>query len=205
MGPGTTYFAVTFLSGALLLVGWLYATAANARSGAILRKSLLFFALPIVFVPAGLLLKLPLGMWLLVAWEEGLKAFASSRERDRFDKFWLVALFGIWELTLDKPWYGLMGGWANDGWDRLSLAGLVYATALPVLMHATTASIYAFTFERRLWAAFGASWALHAAFNESIDYFGFSPLVVAGQTAVLGAILALVLMTVRRARAVDQG
>lgn len=205
MGPGATYFVVTFLSGVLLLIGWLYATTANARSGAILRKSILFFAVPIAFVPAGLLLKLSLGMWLLVAWEEGLKAFASSRERDRFDKFWLVALFGIWELTLDKPWYGLMEGWTNEGWDRLSLAGLAYATALPVLMHAATASLYAFTFERRLWAAFGASWLLHMAFNESIDYFGFSPLVVIGQTAVLAMILALVPMTVRRARPVDRG
>jgi len=192
MGPGATFSTVTFLSGVLLLLGWIYATTANPRSGAMLRTSLVTFVVPMLFAPVGLLLKLPLGAFLLVAWEEGLKAFASTRERDRFNKFWLVALFGVCELTVDKPWYGFIGVWAGEDWDRLSLAGLVYATALPVLMHTVTAAIYAFAFERRLWAAVAASWTVHAAFNELVDYFQ-SPIAVIIETLVLAVLLVAIL------------
>lgn len=189
MGSGATYAIVTFTLGVLCLLGWLYATADNSRSWEMLKKSMLLFALPIMFAPAQLF-QFPLGMWALVAFEEGLKAFASTREDNRENKFWLVVLFGIWELTVDKPFWGLVLAQTGEHWDRLSLIGLAYATALPVLMHAVTAAIYAFTFERRIWAAFVASWTVHTAFNESVDYFGLSPLVAITQTAILALMLA---------------
>jgi len=44
-------------------------------------------------------------MLVSIGGEEGLKAFASTREQNRQDKFWLVALFGVWELALDKPFW----------------------------------------------------------------------------------------------------
>jgi len=188
MGSGATYALVTFLAGALLLLGWCYENIENPRSGAMLKKSLLLFVLPIMLAPVHLL-QFPLSMWVLVAWEEGLKAFASSRERRPIDKFWLVTLFGIWELTVDKPFWGLIAAPTVEGWDRLALAGLIYATALPVLLHAVTAAIYAFTFRGRLWAAFIVAWAIHTMFNESVDYFGLSPIAVTISTAVLAAIL----------------
>lgn len=184
MGPGVTYAIVTFTAGVLCLLGWLYATADNPRSWAMLKKSVLLFALPIMFAPAQLF-AFPLGMWALIAFEEGLKTFASTREVNRQNKFWLVALFGIWELTVDKPFWGLVVAQSAESWDRLSLVGLAYATALPVLMHAVTAAIYAFTFERKIWAAFVASWVVHTAFNESVDYFGISPAAAITQTAIL--------------------
>ena len=194
MGPGGTYAAITFGSGLILLLTWLYATVGNPRCAAMLKKSLLF-ALPILIWP-GALFQFPLGMWASVACEEGLKAFASTREESRQNKFWLVALFGVWELTLDKPFWGLVLARSSEGLNRLSVLGYVYATALPVLMHIVTAGIYAFTFERRLWAAFLTSWAVHVAFNESADYFSFSPPVVITQTAVL--ILMLTTLLARR-------
>jgi hypothetical protein len=199
MGPGATYAIVTFTVGVLCLLGWLYATTGNPRSWGMLKKSLLFFALPIVFTPAPLF-QFPLGMWVLVAFEEGLKAFASAREQDPKNKFWLVALFGVWELTLDKPFWGLVVGQSGETWDRLSLLGLVYATALPVLMHAVTAAIYAFAFERRLWAAFIACWVLHTTFNESVDYFALSPAVAITQTAILAILLTALLLKQRQVR-----
>lgn len=188
MGTGATYAFVTFMAGVLLLLGWLYATAGNPRSGAMLGKSLLLFAVPIMLAPTQLF-QFPLGMWALVACEEGLKVFASTREQSRVDKFWLVALFGIWELTVDKPFWGIDVAQSGVSWDRLAMAGFLYATALPVLMHVVTAAIYAFTFERRLWAAFIASWTVHTAFNEAVDYFGLSPTAAIIETTILGIIL----------------
>jgi hypothetical protein len=190
MGTGATYAVVTFLAGVLLLLGWLYATAGNPRSGAMLGKSILLFAVPIMLAPAELF-QFPLGMWAWVACEEGLKTFASTRERNRNDKFWLVALFGIWELTVDKPFWGLVVAQSGENWDRLAMSGYLYTTALPVLMHTVTAAIYAFTFERRLWAAFLASWVIHTVFNEAATYFFLSPIAVIVETVLLGAILAL--------------
>jgi hypothetical protein len=198
MGAGATFAIVAFGLGVLCLLGWLYATTENPRSWAMLKKSLLLFALPIMFAPAALF-QLSLGMWALIAFEEGLKSFASTREDDPTNKFWLVALFGIGELTLDKPLWGLVLTQSGETWDRLSLIGLAYSTALPALMHAVTAAIYAFTSRRWLWAAFTASWIIHAAFNGSVDYFGLSPLVALTQTAILTGILAALFAKRRRA------
>ena len=191
MGYAATYSLLTFLSGVLLLLCWLFGTSSNPRSGAILRKSLLLFVLPIAVVPGGLLLKLPLGIFLLVAWEEGLKAFASSREQNHLDKFWLVTLFGIWELTIDKPWWGFLIKWSSDEWNLSAVGGQLYVTALPVLLHATTAGIYAFIFDRKPWAAFTLSWAVHSAFNVAVGWVDSWTAVII-ETVVLAALLLFV-------------
>jgi len=201
MGPGGTYLVVTFVTGVLLFLGCFYATAGNSRSGAMFKKSLWLFALPIILSPASLL-QFPFGMWVLVAWEETLKAFASTRERDRVDKFWLIALFGVWELTIDKPFWGLVLGQSGDSWDRLAMAGFLYGTALPVLMHTVTAAIYAFMFQGRLWAAMIASWIVHTTFNEAVTYFGLSPTAAIIETVVLGLVL-IGVMSKQRQLAVD--
>ena len=193
MSPGATYALMSFLLGLLLVFGWLYATADNPRALAILKKSLLLFALPILFWPNPLF-RFPLGLWVALACEEGLKAFASTREENRRDKFWLVVLFGIWELALSKPLWGFAVGRDGGAWDRLSMIGFLYATALPVLMHAVTAAIYAFTFERRLWAAFLVSCFVHAVFNAVATT---SPVVVIAETLVLTALLAAIVWSDR--------
>lgn len=194
MSPGATYALITFLAGVILLLGWLYVTAANPRCGAILRKSIWLFALPIMFFPGGWV-QLHVGMWASVACEEALKAFASTREQRRADRFWLVALFGVWELMLDKPFWGLGLAQSATGWDRVEVIGLVYVTALPALMHSVTASLYAFAFERRIWIAFIASWMVHWAFNLAVDYFDLSVSAAIYETIILGLILTVVLMT----------
>ena len=186
MGPGGTYALVTFVAGLLALLGWLYLTTENSRSGAMLKSSALIFALPIVFSPIDASI---LGMWLWVPCEEGLKAFASTREKRPANKFWLVALFGIWELALSKPLGGLTIAQSGEFWDRWALSALLYATVLPVLMHTVTAAIYAFVFEKRLWAAFIVSWIVHLSFNGAVDYFYPSVSAVIIETVVLGAIL----------------
>src|SRR5690349_11405979 len=125
-------------------MAWLYATAANPRAGAIFRKSLVLFVLPILLWPGGMV-RSYIGMWAVVACEEALKALASTREQRQIDRFWLVTLFGIWELVLDKSLLGLILGRDVAAWTGFQIAGLLYATALPALMHAVTAGIYAFT------------------------------------------------------------
>lgn len=202
MGPGATYFVSTFLVGVLCLLGWLYATARNPHSAAILKKSLWLIVVPLLLTPAPLF-TFPLGMWVLVAFEEGVKAFASTRERQPRDKFWLVSLFGVWELILDKPFWGLVIAQSAESWDRVSLIGLVLATTIPVLMHAVTAAFYAFWFEGRLWAAFTTSWLLHTAYNESVDYFGLSPTVQLTQVAFLALLFTALIAGQRRGPSLD--
>lgn len=198
MGPGATYAAVTFIAGLLCLLGWLYATSDNPASTTILKTSLWLIVLPITLAPTSLF-TFPLGMWALIAFEEGVKAFASTREREPRNKFWLVSLFGIWELALDKPFWGLVLAQSAESWDRVSLIGFVLATTIPVLMHAVTAAIYAFRFECRLWAAFVTSWVIHTVYNESVDYFGLSPAVQLTQVGILAMLLTALLASQPRA------
>lgn len=200
MGPGATFAFVTFTSGILLLLSWFYATADRSQSGAMFRRSLWLFALPSALLTASPF-QFSGFMWALIAGEEALKAYASTREQNRFDKFWLVALFGIWEMIINKPFYGLFVG---GSWDRLEMARFLYATALPVLMHLVTAAIYAFTFERRLWAAFISSWIVHAAFNAAAPYFSTSPIGVIAESMILGMILTVILRRQRGLAAMDR-
>src|SRR3954454_1785150 len=196
MNPGATYAIITFGVGLILLLGWLYATTDNPRSWAILGKSALLFALPMMFFPGGWIL-VHLGLWAAVACEEALKAFASGREQNRVDRFWLVSLFGIWELTLDKPFWGWVLAQPIANWDRVEVIGLVYATALPVLMHTVTAAIYAFAFEKRVWAAFVTAWTVHWTFNEAVEYFQLSVSAAIFETIILGLFLVGILSTRR--------
>ena len=189
---------MTFATGALLLLGWLYVNIDNPRCAAILKKSALLFLLPMLFWPGGLVLRLPLGVWIDGACEEGLKAFASTREQNPKNKFWLVALFGILELAVDKPFWGFVLAKSGESWDRLAMIGIVSATALPVLMHTTTAAIYAFAFKDRIWAAFIASWVVHVTFNWSVDHFSTSVPLVTVQTVTLVIILAGILGQARQ-------
>ena len=193
MGPGATYAVVTFLAGLITLLGWLYATADNPRSGAMLRKSFLLFVIPIVISPFPEFFKFPLGIWVWVACEEGLKVIGWTQEEKPTDKFWLISLFGIWELIAFKPVWGIAVAQSGESWDRLDIIGLAYATALPVLMHTVTAAIYAFTFQQRLWAAFIGSLAVHISFNEAAERYYGSMLAVVVETVVLASMLGLIL------------
>ena len=71
MGPGATYAVVRFLAGLITLLGWLYATADNPRSGAMLRKSFLLFVIPIVISPFPEFFKFPLGILTVVTGVSG--------------------------------------------------------------------------------------------------------------------------------------
>ena len=188
MSPAAAYALATFSLGVLLLLGWAYATLDNPRSGALFRTSLWLFALPILVAPISWM-QFPLSLWVLVAFEEGLKAFGAQREDRANDRFWLISLFGLWELTLDKPFYGWLMGDEIASWTRLQVSALLFATALPVLMHVVTAAIYAFRWQGRIWAAFLMCWAIHTAFNEAVTYFYPSVPATAVVTVLLLAIL----------------
>jgi hypothetical protein len=188
MGPGATYAAITFTLGIMCLLGWIYANLDNPRCTPILKKSLWCMLLPMLLTPAPML-TFPLGMWAVVAFEEAVKAFASTREAEPNNKFWLVSLFGVWELALDKPFWGLLIAQSAESWGRADLVGLALATTIPVMMHAVTAAIYAFWFRSRLWIAFVTSWVIHTVYNESVDYFGLSLAVQLAQVAFLVILL----------------
>ena len=148
----------------------------------------MLLALPMIFTPGRWLL-VHVGMWAVVAFEEGVKAFASTREQNRIDRFWLISMFGIWELILDKAPGALFFDQPAPNGSALQIVGLLYATALPVLMHIVTAAVYAFAFERRVWAAFLVSWFVHLAFNEAVHYFDLSMSASLTETVVLVVLL----------------
>jgi hypothetical protein len=176
MSAPQLYALVTCLAGSILLLGWLYVTTGNPRWSTILLKSVLLFVLPALVIVAlpDALFRFPLSMWVLVLIEESLKAIASATERDPMDRFFLVVLFGIWELVWVKPLWGLNHFSVLEGWSNLQLAGLTVAGIITVLMHSVTAEIYAFRLARNLPLALLLSWVFHTAFNESIDLFGVS-------------------------------
>lgn len=167
---------ITCVIGVIALLGWLWFTSENAHSNNLLFKSILLFVLPgaaLAAIPLKFL-QFPLAMWVGVFIEECLKATAAATEKDPTDRFWLLALFGIWELTLAKPLWALNHFALLEDWSNLQLAGLSAAGFVTVLMHSVTAEIYAFRFARRLPLALIISWALHTAFNESIGLVGVS-------------------------------
>jgi hypothetical protein len=170
------YALVTFGAGLLLLLAWLYLTADNLRSNRLLLKSIVFFVLP--GIPLALLppraLAFPFAAFVGTLVEECLKATAAATEKNRTDRFWLVAMFGVWELLLAKPLWGIAHASVIQDWTQLQLAGLTAAGVITVLMHSVTAEIYAFRFGGRIAAALIMSWALHSAFNQSVDWMGVS-------------------------------
>jgi hypothetical protein len=171
MTPAAMYSVITFLLGLVLLFGWLYATAENPRFATLLLKSVFLFVLPgsaLALIPVRLL-QFPLSMWLAVFIEEGLKAAAAATEDDPADRFWLVILFGIWELTLGKPAWGVTHSALLQSWQVLQIAGLAAGGLVAVVMHGVTAEIYGFRFSQRLPIAFVVCWAIHTAFNEIAD------------------------------------
>lgn len=198
MGVAGSYSLMTFTSGVLLLLGWLYANIDNPRCAAILKRSALLFLLPMLFWPGSFVRHLHLGIWIAAACEEALKAYASTREQNHKNKFWLVVLFGIWELTVDKPFWGLVLAKSGGSLDRIELVGFVCATALPVLMHAVTAGIYAFVSDQRIWVAFVASWVIHSTFNWTVGHFGLSVPLAIIQTGVLTILLVAALRQLQR-------
>jgi len=176
MTAGQLYAVVTSITGVILLLVWLYVTTNNARSNEILFKSVFLFVLPgaiLVALPLELF-HFPLSMWVVVLIEELLKTAAAATERERMDRFSLVALFGVWELMLAKPLWGLNQAADLESWSNLQLAGLAAAGIVTVLMHAVTAEIYAFRFAGRLGLALLVSWVVHTSFNEAIDLLDVS-------------------------------
>jgi len=193
MGAGSTYVMLTLGAGALLLLGWAYVTTDNPRSTPMLAKSVWLFVLPMIVLIAlpDAVFAFPLSLWVGVLIEEGLKANAARTERASMDKFWLVSLYGLWELAIAKPINGLGSHVELAEWGRWEILGLVAATALPALMHTVTAAIYAFHLKGRLWLQLLVAWALHVTFNEMVDLFGPSPWSSGGQFVVLLILLAL--------------
>jgi hypothetical protein len=167
---------ITFGAGVILLLGWLYLTTDNARSFRLLLKSILLFVLPGAALAAlpPKLFQFPLGMWLAVLIEECMKAIAARTEKKHSDRFFLIALFGIWELMLVKPLVSFFEPWVVNGLSNFQIVGLMAGGLLAVLMHVVTAEIYAFRLPNRLVIAIALSWLLHTVFDESVDLLGVS-------------------------------
>ncbi|MDT9600009.1 hypothetical protein [Sphingosinicella rhizophila] len=173
MNGNHLFVTLCFGAGVLSLLGWAYLTIDRPRSNQLLVKSIWLFVLPgaaIVALPNSLFL-FPLSMWALVFVEECLKAFASRTKVSSLDRFWLIVLFGIWELMLVKSMRPFTDDFVLSHWHRFEVLGLVVAACGAVLMHTVTAAIYAFHFQRKTWAALGTCWAIHTIYNEVMSLF----------------------------------
>lgn len=189
MSAAYIYSLLTFATGIILLMGWLYVAASNARLGKLLVKSVLFFAVPIgaaVAVPDRML-NFPLALWVVVLVEEALKASAAATEREPLNRFWLVTLFGIWELALAKSMWGIEQVATFEALTAVQAVGVVAMGVITVLMHSVTAELYAFRFGGRLPVALAVSWVLHVGFNEAVTFLGMS----LGLSLVFGLLLLL--------------
>lgn len=187
MSAAQFYAVITCVVGMILLLAWLYMTTDNPRSTPMLLKSILLFVLPCVglAVISPSLVHFPLSLWIGTLVEELLKLVAARSEKNQVDRFFLVTLFGIWELTWAKPVWGLSHAVLLVDSTNLQLAGLSAAGLIAVLMHAATAEIYAFRFQGRILLALATSWLIHTAFDESVLLFGVSLIAQSLQLLVL--------------------
>jgi hypothetical protein len=139
-----------------------------------------------------------LSLWLLTFLEEALKATAAKTERGSHNRFWLISLFGIWELMLAKPLWGFRHAAVLDTFSAVGLAGLTAAGVLAVLMHCVTAEIYAFRFKQRIPVALGVCWLFHTAYDEAVGLLGVS--LVSGLVLLLPLALIFVALWPKVAR-----
>jgi hypothetical protein len=170
---------LVFLYGWVLLGLWALAANENrAPMRNLIKLSALYFLTPILLVvalihsvlPALLIVSpfVPLG-------EEWLKRMAGRRVlSENISVFYLICLFGIWELTISKSLMPLFSTWPSLSSDW-SIAVFIWLVSLPIIMHASTAAIYAF-YRRgdgnlRYWPCV----AIHWAFNASRELYGEVP------------------------------
>lgn len=170
-------FAVMiFGAGFFVLLAWLYVTADNPRSNTLVLKSIGLFVLP--GIPLALIpprwLAFPFAALVATFIEECLKAIAAATEENRTDRFWLISLFGIWELMLAKPLWGIGHAGLLQDWTLLELVGLAAGAVITILMHAITAKLYAFRLAGNIALALFVSWVVHSTFNLSVDWLGVS-------------------------------
>ena len=194
LSPAYGYAIMACAAGVLLLLWWLHSTTDNPRSNTLLAKSLWLFVAPgaVIWALPDRMFDFTLSMWVLILLEEGLKASARLAEPDRMNRFWLIMLFGIWELMLAKPLWGLANQELINTWSRVEIFGLMLGGLIAVLMHSVTATIYAFRFQKSIGAAFVASWTLHVLYNEIVDWIGTSPVAL----GLLAIVLLIVLLAV---------
>jgi hypothetical protein len=195
---------LAFLTALAFLCFWsLAANQCAAPIGGLIKLSILYFLVPLLLVTAmahsisGYLLIFMPFMVLLEEWLKrlaGYQVFAKKRSI-----FFLVALFGIWELAASKSLIPFLPGWKAiaSGW---GLVAFIWLASLPTVMHTATAAIYAFYPTRhgtlRYWICVGVHWA----FNESrelyadVPFSDLSPLLLIIDSAIWVILLSCLIL-----------
>lgn len=166
-----TFRMITSMLGVLLLFGWFYATATLTAHHRLFFRSLWLFAAPMLII---ILLPNPRLPFLvavlgLVLVEELIKLNAARWELSSIRKFWMVALFGIWELMLAKPFLGFDSPAELAAVERADLLLIAASGIVPVVMHSVTAAIYAFRLKRKPFLQLTVCWTIHATYNLAVD------------------------------------
>ena len=180
-----------FTLGGVSLLGWLYMTMNLPGATKLLLRSLWLIVVPMLafqLIPdrVGTILFLTSGAMLL---EELVKLNAARREQRALMRFWLVTLFGIWELILSKPIMSLGDRHSMASLERADLLLIASVSLTPVIMHATTAAVYAFRQTNRPWLQLIVCWGIHTAYNFVAILLPYH----AWAYAILAAIMALLL------------
>lgn len=136
--------------------------------------SLWLFALPILVLvldnhTLGLLWSIPYVV--LIFFEEVLKLAGSRMARNNREAFSLVFLFGLWELAITKPVGVLFQNpqffhFLDENYAKYSLV-----SSLSLLMHSTTAAIYALLRNSNWLIPFSLALVLHLVFNYTRDFY----------------------------------
>lgn len=118
---------------------------------------------------------------------DSLGLIVADENNEPMNRFWLVVLFGIWELMLSKTTRGIEQIATYAMLTPAEAIGITAMGIITVLMHSVTAEVYAFRFRGRIAAALAASWVLHVGFNEAVTFLVTS----LGATIFTGLLLLL--------------
>lgn len=167
------YSTLMIIAGGVTLLIWAVLTKEHADWERILIVSVPIILLPIMllfvsyqFVFHGSIILMLAGPFI----EEAVKQWSSRREKSPRDGFYLVSLFGVWELVVVKPLLPYASNWQlPSATSQVMLLAVI--SIIPLLMHTITALIYSFYLRKRPWIQYLIGCGIHVCFNESRTVF----------------------------------
>jgi len=169
------YIGIMIGASLLAFTAWLIVFRDQQRTRLIV-TSIWLFAVPITLLVldnylVGLLWSLPL--LAIIALEEGLKLTGSRITQTSRSAFALVLLFGVWEVLITKTLRVLFQGQQFQIFLDQHYLEYSLITLMPLLMHSTTAAVYA-VFKSKNWMLpFALGLLVHGTFNYTRHLYFF--------------------------------
>lgn len=167
------YISLMIVASVLAFAAWMVIFQ-DQRRLQLLATSIWLFAFPILFFVLdnyvlGLLAAVP--YFFFIVFEETLKIIASRIARNAREAFGLVLLFGLWEISITKTIGVLFQEqsfykFLDSNYDEYSVVVFI-----SLLMHSTTAAIYALLRNNNWLIPFSLAFAMHLVFNFTRDFY----------------------------------